>query len=537
MLLSLAGRNFFTFREFYVEFSSGMNAITGESGAGKTIFLKALWTAIGFPPPWSGEESGNIEANFSVEDSILKRIGELGIEIGDGNQLLVSVNFTGQRTIYRLNGRMVPRQMIQMLFKDLIEIHSQHSSVALLDSNRHYQILDHALQGERSLEEYRELYEKYSSIKRELDSLVVDPSQIEREKDFLTFEIKEIEQAELKTDEDGLLETRYRKYKNGKFLVQTFRELMDRLKDGDESVYNSLNDILSLITKVESFGYSRWLSHVQLALEELEGLYNLVSEESNGLDIDEEEFRAIEARISLIQGLKRKYGRTVSDILQSCDEFKNKLKSLQELQKREEKLRKEESIYLQKLREVGRVLDGVREKRAIEMARDIRIHLEDLKMKGAELEFRLFQEEEPKFYGTSRVSIMVKTNPGMEFMEIGSVASGGELSRCLLALESTLKDQLEIRTIVFDEVDSGVGQRLGQVVAEKLLEISSKVQSIVITHLPQIASRAERHFAVRKEQFELDTISTIEELSGEKRERELVEMSGLRGEAWKGKNL
>ncbi|RAM61111.1 chromosome segregation protein SMC, partial [Mesotoga sp. SC_3PWM13N19] len=149
-----------------------------------------------------------------------------------------------------------------------------------------------------------------------------------------------------------------------------------------------------------------------------------------------------------------------------------------------------------------------------------------LRMKGAELKFHLRQEEIPRNYGTSRVTMIVKTNPGMEFMEIGKVASGGELSRFLLALESALREQLDLRTIVFDEVDSGVGQRLGAVVADKLREISQEIQTIVITHLPQIAQNADKHFVVRKEQFGSNTISSIEELHGCSKEREIEEMSG-----------
>jgi DNA repair protein RecN (Recombination protein N) len=525
MLLSLAGNDFLTFKEFYVEFSSGMNAITGESGAGKTVFLKALWAVLGFPPQWDSESAGSIEGNFEVDSSLSSRLREMGIEI-DGDQLFVTVSFTGQRTIYRMNGRMVPRQIVQTAFRDRVEIHSQHSSVSLLDESKHHAILDHALRGEESLNQYRELYEEFMKVRREFDSFSVDPAQIEREKDFLSFQISEIEQAELRPGEDQVVEMKYTRYRNAQTLIDTFQELREILKDGELSVYNSLNDAVTIIERIEDFGYKGWHENLQIALEELDSLYSMVEEERDSLEIDDEEFTAIENRMTLIQGLKRKYGDSAEKILSRLETFKRELSALQELEERKEKLKRREEDLVVRMKKTGLVLDQKRAARAEEIEEQIKLHLEDLRMKGAELRFHLEPEEVPKSYGTSRVTMMVKTNPGMEFMEIGKVASGGELSRFLLALESALKDQLDLETIVFDEVDSGVGQRLGTVVAEKLREISGEIQTIVITHLPQIALIADRHFVVRKEQVDSETVSTIEELHGCSKEREIEEMSG-----------
>ncbi|WP_333640598.1 DNA repair protein RecN [Mesotoga prima] len=525
MLLSLAGKDFLTFKDFYVEFSGGMNAITGESGAGKTVFLKALWAVLGFPPLWDNDGSGSVEGNFAVDDSLLSKLGDMGVDI-NGDQLLVSVSFTGQRTIYRINGKMVPKQIVQSAFRDRVEIHSQHSSISLLDESKHHIILDHALGGDTSLTRYSELYAEYIKVRRELDSFIVDPSQIEREKDFLEFQIREIEQADLQPHEDEVIEMKYTRYRNAQMLLETFQELTDLLKDGELSIYNSLNDARATVEKIRNFGYKDWLDNLQIALEELDSLYTKIEEERSTLEIDDEEFSAIESRITIIQGLKRKYGDSVEKILVRLEEFKKELGTLKELEGRKERLKKNEEELLSSLKETGRIVDQKRLVRAKEIEEQIRVHLEDLRMKGAELRFHLEPELMPRSYGTSKVTMVVKTNPGMDLMEIGSVASGGELSRFLLALESALKNQLDLKTIVFDEVDSGVGQRLGTVVSGKLEEISREIQTIVITHLPQIAMSSDRHFVVRKQQVHNETISIIEELHGSSKEREIEEMSG-----------
>ncbi|CCU86056.1 MULTISPECIES: AAA family ATPase [Mesotoga] len=525
MLLSLAGKDFLTFKDFYVEFSGGMNAITGESGAGKTVFLKALWAVLGFPPLWDNDGSGSVEGNFAVDDSLLSKLGDMGVDI-NGDQLLVSVSFTGQRTIYRINGKMVPKQIVQSAFRDRVEIHSQHSSISLLDESKHHIILDHALGGDTSLTRYSELYAEYIKVRRELDSFIVDPSQIEREKDFLEFQIREIEQADLQPHEDEVIEMKYTRYRNAQMLLETFQELTDLLKDGELSIYNSLNDARATVEKIRNFGYKDWLDNLQIALEELDSLYTKIEEERSTLEIDDEEFSAIESRITIIQGLKRKYGDSVEKILVRLEEFKKELGTLKELEGRKERLKKNEEELLSSLKETGRIVDQKRLVRAKEIEEQIRVHLEDLRMKGAELRFHLKPELMPRSYGTSKVTMVVKTNPGMDLMEIGSVASGGELSRFLLALESALKNQLDLKTIVFDEVDSGVGQRLGTVVSGKLEEISREIQTIVITHLPQIAMSSDRHFVVRKQQVHNETISIIEELHGSSKEREIEEMSG-----------
>ncbi|HNS74898.1 DNA repair protein RecN [Mesotoga prima] len=525
MLLSLAGKDFLTFKDFYVEFSGGMNAITGESGAGKTVFLKALWAVLGFPPLWDNDGSGSVEGNFAVDDSLLSKLGDMGVDI-NGDQLLVSVSFTGQRTIYRINGKMVPKQIVQSAFRDRVEIHSQHSSIGLLDESKHHIILDHALGGDTSLTRYSELYAEYIKVRRELDSFIVDPSQIEREKNFLEFQIREIEQAELQPHEDEVIEMKYTRYRNAQMLLETFQELTDLLKDGELSIYNSLNDARATVEKIRNFGYKDWLDNLQIALEELDSLYTKIDEERSTLEIDDEEFSAIESRITIIQGLKRKYGDSIEKILVRLEEFKKELGTLKELEGRKERLKKNEEELLSSLKETGRILDQKRLVRAKEIEEQIRVHLEDLRMKGAELRFHLKPELMPRSYGTSKVTMVVKTNPGMDLMEIGSVASGGELSRFLLALESALKNQLDLKTIVFDEVDSGVGQRLGTVVSGKLEEISREIQTIVITHLPQIAMSSDRHFVVRKQHVHNETISIIEELHGSSKEREIEEMSG-----------
>lgn len=526
MLLTLSGKNFFTFKEFYMEFSEKLNVITGESGAGKTLLLKALRAITGFSPQFSERREGSyVEATFLMNEALRKRAMEMGIEPSD--EMLIKVSFGPQRTIYRLNGKIMPRQVVAELLSDQIEIHSQHSSVKLLDSSKHHLILDNMIKDASLLKEYAEKYNEFVKVKRELGNLEIDPGSIAREKDFLEFQLKEILGAELQPDEDVEIERKYKKYTDAQELKKTFALLMETLKDMEGSAYAILSNILHELEALEKYGYKDFSEHARIAIEEIDYLYNMLATELPNFEFDDEEFSQVEARFSLIQNLKRKYGQNIEEIIETGEKIANRLEELTNIEAKKERLvEKEKELYRELIR-LGKEIDKKRFEVTNVIKEKIQKHLDDLRMKGANVDFKFIPNERPTSSGISKVLLLVRTNPGGELLEISKIASGGELSRILLAIESVLKDELTLSTVVFDEIDAGVGQRLGKVVAGKVKEISDSVQSIVITHIPQIAAIADRHFTVNKEIRGNITYSFVKTLSDHERQLELKAMAGI----------
>jgi DNA repair protein RecN (Recombination protein N) len=224
--------------------------------------------------------------------------------------------------------------------------------------------------------------------------------------------------------------------------------------------------------------------------------------------------------------LKRKYGQTEDEIFKTWEDLENKFEELENSEQKREELIKTEKILKEKLIKTGKEMDELRAKNAEKIEKSIIPHLEDLNMTGARVKFELIPEDEPKYYGTSKVTILARTNPGGDTLELNKIASGGELSRILLAIESALKNELKLNTIIFDEIDSGVGARMGNTLAEKLDELSENLQTVVITHLPQIASKASKHFAVKKDQFGDSVVSDVVHLNHNERLVELEKMYG-----------
>ncbi|OAA30072.1 hypothetical protein AT15_00735 [Kosmotoga arenicorallina S304] len=524
MILTLRGKNFLTFPEFYMEFSTGMNAITGESGAGKTVLLRALKVITGKAIDQNVEPGSFVEATFLGDETVFARASELGLDF-DGEEFLVRVDFHPQKTLYRLNGHIIPRQLVKELLDGHIEIHSQHGSVKLLDPSRHHLILDKVISS-NLIRDYEKKYNQLISIRRALGKLHVDPSAIEREKDFTQYQIAEIDNARLNPAEDNEVELKYKKAQNAKILQQNFENLVNILKEADDSAYVKLSTAIRELNRFRSLGYDDLLEHAQLALEEIGYLHDMLTNEMETFEIDEEELVRLEERLNLIQSLKRKYGSTVEEILEMKKELESKLKELQELENKKKELLNMEKELLEELENLGSQLDKERKKVAEKLYKEIKKHLHDLRMPSAALEFRFFPEPSPMVYGTSRVVLFVRTNPGADFMELGSVASGGELSRIILAIEAAVKDSLDLGTIVFDEIDAGVGARQGHILAEKLNEIAKSTQCVVITHLPQIAEKARKHFAVTKKTTDTFAYSNIVELTPEERKKEIKDMIG-----------
>ncbi|MFW6119538.1 MAG: DNA repair protein RecN [Petrotogales bacterium] len=525
MLQTLKGKNFFTFEKFYIEFSDGLNVITGESGAGKSLIIRAIKSITGEPIKYNADNDESfVEGTFLVDSKLNKRAKELGIDIPPVD-FMINVSFGTQRILYRLNGQIIPRQLVKELFEGFVEIHSQHSSVQLLNSSTHYKILDQTLPASLK-KSYQETYRKFVETKSRLQKIKLSPEELEREKDYLRFQLNELEKASIKPGEMESVESKYSKVLDSQKLKETFEWLMHLLRDGQESINTQLWKAVKALEDFEKYGYDELIEHSNIALEEIEYIYHLIEGEIEDIDIDDEEYKRLETRFNIIQGLKRKYGQTEEDIFKTWDELSNKYEELENNELKRKELIEAEKIHKEELITTGKKIDKLRKENAEKIESEIIPHLEDLKMIGARVKFKLIPEEEPKSYGTTGVKILAKTNPGGEMLELSKIASGGELSRILLAIESALNKELQLNSVIFDEIDSGVGARMGNTLSVKLLELSESLQTIVITHLPQIASSASRHFVVKKQQFRDSVASDVIHLKQDERHDELEKMYG-----------
>ena len=535
MLVHLHVRNLALIEDIEVEFGPGLNILTGETGAGKSILLGSMQLILGGRSAKdmirTGASSALVELLFQVENPRAEAsLRELGVETSEGQVLLTRKLMDG-RSINKINGETCTVAQMKAAASCLLDIHGQHEHQSLLYQDKQLEILD--IYGKEEIfpakEKVQTAYKKYRDCKKQLDELDIDEEQRNRERAFLEFEINEIESAQLVSGEDEELEKRYRKLNNGRKILETLQGVRDLTgyesgQGAGESVGNAVREI-SRVTE-----YDTQLDSMASALQEIDGLLNDFNRELasyvDDLNFDDEAFYETEKRLDTINGLKAKYGRTIEDIQEYCLKQKQKLENLDKYEERfheaEENLKKSR----EELETVSHKLSVIRQKYSQMLTDKITEGLKDLNFLDVQFQITFRRRKEYTAGGFDDIEYEISTNPGESLKPLGKIVSGGELSRIMLAIKAILADRDQIETLIFDEIDTGISGRTAQKVSEKMAVIGRCHQVLCITHLPQIAAMADTHFEIEKHQKDNETITEIHPLEGDDSVRELARLLG-----------
>ncbi len=532
MLETLHVKNLAIISEAEVEFGPGLNILTGETGAGKSVILGGVNLALGQKASKdqirSGAKEALAELVFSVSDEKLKKkLAELGYETEE-NCLIFSRKISESRSVCKLNGEQLPASKLKEAGAYLIDIHGQQDSRFLLNKKNHLHLLDAfaGKEAEELLGAYQEAYRSFCSLKKELEKNSLDEEERARELSFLEFEINEIENAALKEGEDEEIEERFR-------MMSASRQILEALSSvssltGSEGAGAMTGDALRQLGSV--IRYDESLEELGKQLEEIDSLLDDFQRDLGRAieehTFSEEAFAEVEQRYDLINQLKRKYGKSISEIQKALAEKQEAFEKLEYLQDwLEEKTAECEKAREQAL-SLAKELHDLREKNALRLSKEIEKTLTELNFLQAKFEVRIEEKEDLTEKGMDQVGFYLSTNPGEELRPLEKIASGGELSRIMLALKSVSADRDDTESLIFDEIDSGISGRTAQAVAEKLKKLSESHQIICITHLPQIAAMADRHFLIEKNVKDGKTASAIRFLEEEESVRELARMMG-----------
>ena len=535
MLVHLHVRNLALIEDIEVEFGPGLNILTGETGAGKSILLGSMQLILGGRSAKdmirTGASSALVELLFQVENPRAEAsLQELGVETSEGQVLLTRKLMDG-RSINKINGETCTVAQMKAAASCLLDIHGQHEHQSLLYQDKQLEILD--IYGKEEIfpakDNVQTAYKKYRDCKRQLDELDIDEEQRNRERAFLEFEINEIESAQLVSGEDEELEKRYCKLNNGRKILETLQGVRDLTgyesgQGAGESVGNAVREI-SRVTV-----YDTQLDSMASALQEIDGLLNDFNRELasyvDDLNFDDEAFYETEKRLDTINGLKAKYGRTIEDIQEYCLKQKQKLENLDKYEERfheaEENLKKSR----EELETVSHKLSVIRQKYSQMLTDKITEGLKDLNFLDVQFQITFRRRKEYTAGGFDDIEYEISTNPGESLKPLGKIVSGGELSRIMLAIKAILADRDQIETLIFDEIDTGISGRTAQKVSEKMAVIGRCHQVLCITHLPQIAAMADTHFEIEKHQKDNETITEIHPLEGDDSVRELARLLG-----------
>ena len=535
MLVHLHVRNLALIEDIEVEFGPGLNILTGETGAGKSILLGSMQLILGGRSAKdmirTGASSALVELLFQVENPRAEAsLRELGVETSEGQVLLTRKLMDG-RSINKINGETCTVAQMKAAASCLLDIHGQHEHQSLLYQDKQLEILD--IYGKEEIfpakDQVQKSYKEYRDCKRQLDELDIDEEQRNRERAFLEFEINEIESAQLVSGEDEELEKRYRKLNNGRKILETLQGVRDLTgyesgQGAGESVGNAVREI-SRVTE-----YDTQLDSMASALQEIDGLLNDFNRELasyvDDLNFDDEAFYETEKRLDTINGLKAKYGRTIEDIQEYCLKQKQKLENLDKYEERfheaEENLKKSR----EELETVSHKLSVIRQKYSQMLTDKITEGLKDLNFLDVQFQITFRRRKEYTAGGFDDIEYEISTNPGESLKPLDKIVSGGELSRIMLAIKAILADRDQIETLIFDEIDTGISGRTAQKVSEKMAVIGRCHQVLCITHLPQIAAMADIHFEIEKHQKDNETITEIHPLEGDDSVRELARLLG-----------
>ncbi len=533
MLRNLHIKNLALIREVDVDFNPGLNILTGETGAGKSIIIDSIGMALGGKPVRrlirDDAPSGLVELVFEVSNPETEAaLAAMDIAAEDG-VILISRKMQGNRSTIRINGETRTAADARAVGSLLLDIHGQSEHQKLLRPDHQLDLIDSYGREEirEALLKVRESYKVYAELKKKLGSGEMSEEERNRRMSFLEFEIEDIESAGLKEGEDEELEALYRKMKNARRIVTAVNEA-HTLTGYEEGAGDEIGRAVKELDSVSE--YDEEIAGLLNTLSEIDDLLNDFNREvaayADSLEFEESAFAETEERLDLINRLKAKYGRTISDILMAKEEKEEELSALRDYEEERIRLKKKFARAEEALGEASRGLSVLRKRYAEEFSRKVVDQLRELNF--AKADFAVHFEETAGYTanGCDAVSFMIATNPGEPRRELSKVVSGGELSRIMLGIKTIFAADDKTETLIFDEVDTGISGRTAQMVAEKMSAIARDRQVLAITHLPQIAAMADTHYAITKELSDSSAITKIEALSEEESVLELARLIG-----------
>ena len=516
-----------------ISFGSGFNVLTGETGAGKSIIIDALGLLAGGRGSTEfirkGEKKAVIQGLFTLprEANTYNILEEYGIDSEDGQIILQRDLYRGGRNICRINGMMVNLATLRKVGETLIDIHGQNEHQELMKPENHIDLLDEYDKKTSQLRnQYQVVYQNYRKLKLSMEKKEADEKAWAQRLDMLNFQVKEIEEAGLKINEEDELVEEKNKLDNFQAIYDAL-ELSYQILSGEKidvvgnlgNAMNELSDVSDLSENLQEIN-----TKISDAFYSLEDAARDISDELDSMEWNGERLNEIEERLELIHQLKRKYGDTIEDILHYHSRIEKELREMENAEQNSEKQERQLSEALEKVKELAIKLSKQRKKSAKKLEKMIHEQLSALYMDKAVFEVKFLNNSKLYSKGIDKVEFYIQTNPGEEMGPLAKIASGGELSRIMLALKTIFSQKMGVTSIIFDEVDTGVSGRVAQAIAEKISQISNNSQVLCITHLPQVAAIADNHYYISKSVNDGRTETSLKELDEKQKIREIARM-------------
>ncbi|MEE1516996.1 MAG: DNA repair protein RecN [Lachnospiraceae bacterium] len=533
MLLNVHVKDLALIEDVDVCFDEGLNVLTGETGAGKSIIIGSIGVALGAKAGKDlirqGAEFALVELVFQVDSQeTLSKLKALDVDVEDG-QIIISRKISNGKSLIKINGQTITASALKEISSLLIDVHGQRDYESLVHTQKHLDILD-SFAGEdivKLKEETALLYKEYKSLESKLLDFSKDEEQRAKDLSFYEFQYKEICDAELVLGEDEELEEEFKKMTHGQKIAEALGAAYNAVAS-DEGAATMVGVALRELAQISS--YDSKLTDMYDTLSSIDALcYDISKEMSSYMDkwdFDEERVDYVSKRLDIINKLKLKYGKTIKDILDKGKWLEEQLDALTNYDEAKKAIEKELSLALKKLEKVSLELSNKRKKAALTLEKDITKALIDLNFLEVKFKADFVRSKDYTAKGIDVMEFMISTNPGEDIKSLAKIASGGELSRIMLGLKAVLAKKDAVDTLIFDEIDTGISGKTAGMVADKMSAISLEHQVICITHLPQIASHGDNHYLIEKQVKDNHTFTDIRKLNNDESVNELARMLG-----------
>ena len=521
MISTLHIKNVGIIDDITIDLNEGLNILTGETGAGKTLIIDSLQIISGgrFSKEMirKGEDFSYVEVSMYLPENGQEE---------EENVVVSREIYANGRNTCKINGRLVSVNELKNFMQDIIDIHGQHENQTLLDINSHIKYLDGIASKDisKSKEEYKTLYIKYNELKQEINKNFGDDKEKQRELDLLRYQVNEIEDAKLKIGEEEELENTRIKMMNSEKISKNLSEASNQI---NETAIDSISIAIRAMEKIEEIDLK-----YQESLNSLKSIYYDIQELSRDIEgynedayFDEEERDRVEERLDLIYTLKRKYGNSVEEILKYNEDIKSRIEKIENSEEYLKKLKKELKEIENKMEKIAKEMTRIRKEYSKILENKINKELTELEMPNARFQIDIKQEEKFGINGLDKIEFMISTNIGEDKKSLSKIASGGEMSRIMLAIKKVLADVDKVYTMVFDEIDTGISGIAANSVGEKLKAISKKHQVLCVTHLANIAAKGDYNYYISKEAKENRTKTSIKKLSEEEIIKEIARIA------------